>query len=126
MIPMKLRRLQAGDPISVDFLNTLIDAAQRSTLNIGPSSGLTLIQGTDGLVLTAVVPTTIYGKTTGALSGGTYPFLQQFPAAAGTWTDGVLTGTAYEQNGNTGVATGTYIELERTPQGDWRFRSDSC
>ncbi len=123
---MKLPRLKAGDPITEDFLNALVDAARRSTLTVGPSSGLAMVQGTDGYVLVAVLPMTIWGKTTGAISGGTYPFTQQFPDASGTWTAGTVTGEAYEVNGNAEVPTGTYIALERTPQGDWRFRSDSC
>ena len=82
--------------------------------------------GPDGYTLDAVVDEPIWGETTGAISGGQYPFKQVFPDASGTWADGTLTDTAYEVNGNTSVDTGKRGLFWRTAQGSWAFNAGTC
>jgi hypothetical protein len=123
---MKLPRVREGEPITADLFNRLFEVAEKCGLGVAQGSGLSLIDGPDGYVLGASVPVFRWGKTTGALSGGTYPITEQFPAASGTWTAGSLSVTAYEDNGNTSVATNTYVKFWRSVQGDWRFSAGTC
>ena len=59
--------------------------------------------------------------------------LKELAAAAGTWTDGFLSGTtsvdpAWEANGNTSAAvSGTLVvQARRGVDGSWRFRAATC
>jgi hypothetical protein len=123
---MKLPRVKEGDPITADLFNRLFEVAESCRLTVGQGSGLSLLAGPDGYTLSAVVSKPIWGKITGAISSGTYPFTLQFEGAAGTWTDGPLTGLAYEVSGNTAVPIDTYVKLWWTSSGDWRFLAGSC
>jgi hypothetical protein len=123
---MHLPRVKDGDPIAVEDFNKLFEVAERCALSVGQGSSIHLLSGPDGYVLSAAVSTPIWIKTTGAISGGTYPFTEQFPAAGGTWTAGTLTDVAYEANGNTSVPADTYARAWRTAQGDWRFLAGDC
>lgn len=122
---MKLPRVKEGDDITPDLFNKLFEAAERCNLSVGQGSSLSLLSGPEGYALADALSQPIWIKTTGAISGGTYPFTEQFPAAGGTWTAGSLTDTAYEANGNTSVPTNTYARAWRTVQGDWRFFAGS-
>lgn len=123
---MLVPRVQPGDVISADLFNALVDAVQAAQLEVAPGSGLVYEDGPGGRALGLSLPRFLWGKTTGALSGGTYPFTQQREDASGAWINGPVTGTAYEVNGNTSVAVGTRIKLWRTAAGDWRFLAGAC
>jgi hypothetical protein len=123
---MQLPRVKVGDPITADLFNKLFEVAERCNLSVGQGSSLTLLAGPDGYVVGTAMGSPIWIKTTGALSGGTYPFTQQFAAASGGWTAGSLSDVAYEANGNTSVPTNTYARAWRTVRGDWRFLAGTC
>ena len=123
---MKLPRVKEGDPITTDLFNALFEVAERCNLSVGQGGCLNLSAGPDGYALSSAISQPIWGKITSTISGGTYPFTQQFPASGGTWTAGSLTDVAYEANGNTAVATNTFVRLWRTAQGDWRFLAGTC
>ncbi|SIN70580.1 hypothetical protein SAMN05444166_0276 [Singulisphaera sp. GP187] len=123
---MKLPRVKPGDPITDTDFNRLIDAANQCNLSVGQGGSLNMIADPDGYVLDAVTSEPIWGKVTGPLASGTYPFTEQFPDSGGTWTAGTLTDVAYEVEGNTSVATNTYIQLWRSASGDWRFLAGTC
>lgn len=123
---MELPRVEPGQPITADAWNALIDAANQCNLTVADNSGLTLFEDEDGYVLGSAILTYYWAITTGPISGGTYPFTQQWPAASGTWTAGALSDDAYETTGNTTVPTGTYIKVWETVAGDWRFRAPTC
>lgn len=123
---MKLPRVKPGDPITAADFNRLIDAADQCRLTVGQGGRLNLSATPDGYVLNAVVSEPIWGKITGPLSGGTYPFTEQFPDSGGTWTVGTLSDVAYEAEGNPSVATDTYVQLWRSASGDWRFLAGTC
>jgi hypothetical protein len=120
----KLPRVEPDDPITDGFLNALIEAAGRCRLEVG--SGLQAAEGPTGTVLSTVVSRPFYAKITGALSGGTYPFTEQFTAAGGTWTAGNLTGVAYEQNSYASVPTNTYVIMRWVAAGYYQFAAGSC
>lgn len=119
---MPLPRVKPGQPITAGLFNALVEAANAQSLTVAQGSGLAIDRG----VLYATIPGPMWAKITGAISGGAYPFTQQFPAASGAWTNGPLTGNAVETTGNTSVATGTIVQVWRTPAGDWRFRASQC
>jgi hypothetical protein len=123
---VNLPRVKPGDPITADLVNALIDAARASQLSVGPDSGLVLTEGPEGPVLAAERLGFLWGKLTGGISGGTYPFTQQREDAGGTWVDGPITGAAYETTGNTALTAGTLVQLWRTAAGDWRFQASAC
>jgi hypothetical protein len=123
---MKLPRVKPGEVVAAELFNALIDAANGCGITVGPGSGLVLSSNQQGSVLSTAIPMFYWAKTTGPISGGKYPFTQQRPATGGTWTAGSLTGNAYEVNGNTNVATGTYIKIWRAPSGVWLFNASAC
>lgn len=120
----RLPRVADGDPITDTLWNALIDAARRCNIEVG--EGLQSTEGPDGITLSAEGDEPFYAKITGAISGGTYPWTEQFPDASGAWTAGTRTGVAYEENGNTSVPTNTYVMMEWTPVGDFRFSAGTC
>src|SRR4051795_11230555 len=111
---MQPPRVKVGDPITPDLFNKLFEVAERCSLSVGQGGSLNLLAGPDGYTLSAVISEPIWIKTTGPISGGTYPFAQQFPASGGTWTAGSLSDVAYEANGNPAVPTNTYARAWRT------------
>jgi hypothetical protein len=123
---MQLPRVKVGDPITPDLFNKLFEVAERCHLSVGQGGSLNLLAGPDGYTLSAVVSAPIWVKITGPISGGTYPFTQQFPASGGTWTAGSLSDVAYEANGNTSVPANTFARAWRTAHGDWRFMAGTC
>lgn len=123
---MQLPRVKEGDPITADLFNRLFEVAEQCNLKVAQGGRIDLIAGPDGYVLSTMMTTPIWIKTTGAISSGTYPFTQQFPDSSGAWTAGSLTDVAYEANGNTAVPTNTYARAWRTAQGDWRFLAGTC
>lgn len=123
---MKIERAKVGDVLTDELLNALIDVANSCDFTVGQNSGLHMIEDQGGRTLTSDIPSFIWGKTTGAISGGTYPFTQQFPDSGGTWTAGPLSDVAYEVNGNTSVTSGTYVKLFLTDDGTWRFWASTC
>ena len=123
---VKLPRVKAGDAVSATDFNALIDAANSCKVSVGTGSGLVIVSGPNGDSMSTTLTSFLWAKTTGAISGGTYPFTQQIPATGGTWTDGTFTGTAYEVNGNTSVTTGTKIKLWRSAAGNWLFNASAC
>ncbi len=123
---MKLPRVKEGDPITANLFNRLIEVAESCSLSVGQGSGLSLLAGPDGYTLSAQLSKPIWGKITGSISSGTYPFTLQFEGPSGTWTDGPMTGLAYEVSGNTSVPIDTHVELWWTSSGDWRFLAGSC
>ncbi len=122
----KLPRVQEGDIVSIEDFNALIDAANGCGVTVGPGSGLIMTSGPDGGVLGTALASFLWAKTTGAISGGKYPFTQQMPMAAGTWAAGPVTGNAYEVHGNPSVASGTYIKVWRAASGAWLFNASAC
>lgn len=123
---MSLPRVQVGDVISVDLFNALIDAANRARLRVAQSCGILLNDHPDGYTLSTSIPSFLWAKTTGAISGGQYPWVLLLPDTSGAWTVTSITGTAYEANGNTSVASGTYIQLYKLSSGIWEFRASLC
>jgi hypothetical protein len=121
---IRLPRVEEGDPVTDTLWNALIDAARRC--NVEPGPGLHMDENPDGVVLSALVVREFYAKITGAISGGTYPWTEQFPAASGTWTAGTRTGVAYERNGNTTVPSNTYVTMKWTVAGFYEFVAGSC
>lgn len=123
---MKLPRVREGDPITDTLFNALIDAANACNLSVGDGGSLNMFAGPDGYTLDAVLSEPIWGETTGAISGGTYPFKEVIEAASGTWANGTLTDVAYELNGNATVASGKRARFWRTAQGEWIFNAGTC
>lgn len=123
---MKLPRVKPGDPITADLFNRLIEVAESCRLSVGQGGGLSLLSGPDGYTLTAQVSRPVWGRITGAIADGLYPFTLQHEAPAGAWIDASLTGHAYEINGNLAVPVGAYVRLWWTSSGDWRFLAGSC
>lgn len=123
---MKLPRVKEGDPITEGLMNRIIDVANQCSLNVGDGGSLNMSAGPDGYTLDAVLEEPIWGKTTAGISGGTYAFTEQIPAASGTWTNGTLSDVAYELNGNTTVAVGKLAKFWRTAQGEFVFNAGTC
>lgn len=123
---MGMRRLKVGDEITEGWLNDLIALANSCNLSVGTGGSLTMTEGPDGYTIGADFTEPIWGRITGAISSGTYPFTEIFPDTAGAWVDGTLTGVAYESDGNTSVATGKRVRLTWTAEGDYRFRAGTC
>lgn len=123
---MKLPRVKAGDPITADLFNRLLEVAESCRLSVGQGGSLSLLAGPDGYTLSALVSRPAWAKTTGVLADGTYPFTLQHEGPSGTWIDAPLTGVAYEISGNTSVPIGTYVRLWWSSAGDWRFLAGSC
>jgi len=123
---MNVPRVKEGDVVTAEAFNRLVDAANASTLTVAQGSGLTLQSSPDGYVLGTTVMLPFYGKITGPISSGKYPFTVQIPAAGGTWQASPQTGTAWEVAGNTSVATNTYVKMWRTAAGDTRFLAGTC
>lgn len=119
---MPLPRVKPGEKITAGLMNALIEAANAQALTVAQGGGLALDRG----VLYATIRQPIWVKLTGSISGGTYPFTQQFPDTGGTWTDGPLTGTAYEVTGNTSLTSGTYGHAWKQADGSWRFKASAC
>lgn len=123
---MAIRRLKVGEEITEGWLNDLIALANSCNLSVGTGGNLTMISGPDGYTIDADFSEPIWGRITGPISSGAYPFTQIFPDTAGAWIDGTLTGVAIEADSNTSVATGKRVRLYWTAQGDWRFRAGTC
>jgi hypothetical protein len=121
-----MRKVKAGDRITEGLFNELIAIANRAQLTVSQGCGLSLIAGPHGYTLSASIPRPIWGKVTGPLASGTYPFTQQFPGTGGTWTAGTLSDVAYESNGNPNVPLNSIVELQWMSTGDWRFTLGSC
>lgn len=123
---MKIPRIKVGEIITEGFLNKFVDAANACNLSVGDGGSLNMSAGPDGYTLDAVLEEPIWGKTTGPLASGSYPFTEQIEAAGGTWTNGTLTDVAFELNGVTTVATGKLAKFWRTAQGEWIFLAGTC
>lgn len=122
----KIPPIRAGDLITEGWLNKIVDAANQANLTVGDGGSLALTVGPDGYSLSSVVSTSTYGKITGPISGGQYPFTEQFPDTGGTWVAGTTTGTAYEQNNNPSVSVNTIVELKWSSAGYYQFERGSC
>lgn len=124
---MKLPRVKPGDEITADLMNKLLEVAESCRLEVVQGGGLLMESNPEGgYTLSLAVGRFFWAKITGAISGGTYPWTEQFPAASGTWTAGTRTGVAYEENGNTSVPTNTYVRMRRTVVNDFRFSAGTC
>jgi hypothetical protein len=124
---MKLPRVKPDDPITADLMNLLLAVAESCRLEVVQGGGLLMEENPQGgYTLGLAVGRFFWAKITGAISGGTYPWTEQFPDASGAWTAGTRTGVAYEENGNTSVAANTYVRMRRTIVDDYRFQAGTC
>lgn len=123
---MSIRELKAGAEITEGWVGDLVAVANQCNLGVGDGGRLTITEGPDGYTIDVDFSEPIWGRITGPLASGTYPFIEIFPDTSGAWVDGTMTDVAYEADGNTSVATGKRVQLSWTSQADWRFRAGTC
>jgi hypothetical protein len=120
----KLPRVEPGDPITADLFNQLLAIAEGCNLVVGP--GLQVDQGGDGAALSLVVPESFTARITGPLDVDTYPWIEVFPDADGTWADGSRTGDAFERNANADVPEDLIVDMRWVVAGWYTFDAGGC
>lgn len=130
-MPKDLPDLKPGDALSADWLNTLRAWLRRAGIRVDAGSGLRGNVGPQGTALSISEPEAMWIKLTGH-TGVAYSWTEQVPDTAGTWQDGIRTGTttvdpAYEANGVTTVTTGRIVWGTRDRSvGEMRFTFGAC
>jgi hypothetical protein len=93
----RLPRVNPGDILTAELLNSLFDEARRLNISLGPN--LLMAETKTGVTLTALCLDQTFIKITGpavetASGMQGYPWTLMIPVAAGGWEASLITGTA--------------------------------
>jgi hypothetical protein len=126
MFGKSFHRQRSGRRIEPRTLNEPIAAIERfSRLRVAAPLSM---QDSAGPVLRIEQTLPIWAKVTSGT--GPYAWTEQIPRAAGTWSDGFMSGTTSADPAyNSLTATLTLpliVEMKRAADGAWRFTAGSC
>jgi hypothetical protein len=129
---VSLPRVNPGDTITTDHINSPNKVLEQTQIKIGADSGFGYSESDHGINLWVTdQDISLWAEITGQ-SGSAYSWLEQEPAASGGWSNGNFSGTtssnqAYEVNGSTTVPTGKIVRLTFSESlGVWSFPYGAC
>lgn len=130
----KFERPQAGDPLTEEMLNAILDELERLGKISGDGSNVLIHDDETGIAIEANSDDCdqLYIKVTAVGADGYhYAFTQQIEDSGGGWVNGPLTGTtttdpAQEFNGYAGAPLDSIYPAWIVGTSEVRFRSDHC